>query len=106
MHLWYEARFAMPISRYTSSLDAVETFPTTASAIAISPDAVQAPFGLDDLMWPVVRANATQIDKAYYDQKSRRWRRYWPDLRVLPWDKAVTRSTTKRQDEERGQLSA
>ncbi|SEJ65045.1 hypothetical protein SAMN05518849_110107 [Sphingobium sp. AP50] len=89
VHLWYPDHFGKVIPPYRSAIHATTTFPTTVSAVAIRPDVLSAPFGLDDLMQPVVRANATLIDKPYYEAKARRWAQYWPDLTILPWRKAV-----------------
>jgi hypothetical protein len=53
VHLWYGARFGCPIAPYASVADAVATYPTTATAIALRREggrlACIAPFGLDDL---------------------------------------------------------
>ncbi|NWK95219.1 hypothetical protein DM806_05980 [Sphingobium lactosutens] len=89
VHLWYPDRFGTPIDVYRSAIDATLTFPTTASAVAITPEALSAPFGLTDLLDPVVRANAAQIDQAYYEAKARRWAACWPDLTILPWHHAI-----------------
>lgn len=89
VHLWYPEHFGMPIAPYRSAIQATTTFPTTASAVAITPYALSAPFGLDDLMQPLVRANATQIGQTYYAAKARRWAQHWPDLVILPWDQAA-----------------
>ncbi|MCI4589071.1 nucleotidyltransferase family protein [Sphingobium sp. BYY-5] len=91
VHLWYPDHFGVAIPPYRSAIDATMTFPTTASAVAITPHALSAPFGLDDLLAPLVRANATQIDQAYYEAKARRWAAHWPDLPILPWNEAVRR---------------
>ncbi|MFC3441650.1 nucleotidyltransferase family protein [Sphingobium rhizovicinum] len=88
VHLWYPDHFGKAIAPYHSAVQATTTFPTTASAVAITPHALSAPFGLDDLMQPVVRANATQIDRTYYEAKATRWALHWPDLVILPWDQA------------------
>ena len=37
VHIWYEARFGRAIQPYRSIADAVATFPTTATAIAVCP---------------------------------------------------------------------
>ena len=89
VHLWYPGKFGRAIAPYRSARDATTTFPTTVSAIAINDRAIAAPFGLDDLFAPVVRGNATLIDAAFYAHKCARWRQCWPDLTILPWDKAV-----------------
>lgn len=89
VHLWYPDHFGVSIPPYRSAIDATLTFPTTASAVAITPDALSAPFGLDDLLQPVVRANAALIEQSYYEAKARRWATCWPDLSILPWSEAV-----------------
>ncbi|EIZ78434.1 hypothetical protein WSK_2997 [Novosphingobium sp. Rr 2-17] len=90
VHLWYEAKFGYPIAPYQSSEHAISTFPTTAGALAIRPDAaglsIFAPFGLDDLLSCTVRPNKTQITQAIYDGKVARWRSCWPQLNIEPWD--------------------
>lgn len=91
VHLWYPDRFGVRIAPYRSARDATATFPTTASGVAINDVALSAPFGLDDFLKPVVRANAALIDRAYYDYKTRRWAAKWPDLVILPWEAAVNR---------------
>lgn len=93
VHLWYAAKFGHDIAPYRSVADAISTYPTTASAIGLRRtgelEAI-APFGLKDLLRPVVRANATQITQAYYETKTARWRRHWPALEILPWSEATS----------------
>lgn len=92
VHIWYEAKHGYSISAYPSLSHAIETFPTTASAVAIhlsgATMSVIAPFGLHDLINCVVRPNKTQITGSIYDAKVEKWRGLWPDLNVIPWTKA------------------
>ena len=96
VHLWYRERFGYDIAPYRSIGDAVATFPTTATAIAVRPVAgsldVIAPFGLDDLLDGVVRPNKQQITRQIYERKLERWRRFWPELRVVDWDEGSSLS--------------
>lgn len=92
VHLWYPDRFGIAIPPYRSALQATTTYPTTVSAVAISDVALSAPFGLDDFLAPVVRANATLIDRSVYEAKTQRWAACWPDLAILPWSAAVRHS--------------
>src|SRR6476620_8096023 len=50
VHLWYEDRFGYAIKPYSSSADAIATFPTTATAVGVrqihSKFECCAPFGL------------------------------------------------------------
>lgn len=94
VHLWYAAKFGHAIEPYRSVADAIDTYPTTAAAIGLRGRAaleVIAPFGLTDLLHPLVRANATQITESYFAKKVARWRQYWPDLEILPWSEAASR---------------
>ena len=74
---------------YTSSEDAIGTWPTTATAVGVrlaqGRPVVFAPYGLDDLLGLVVRANRVQITPEIYRRKVSRWTRHWPNLTVLPW---------------------
>jgi hypothetical protein len=93
VHLWYEARFGYPIAPYSSTEDAIASFPTTATAIGVRRRASQfeccAPFGLDDLFGLVVRPNQRQITRGIYEAKGERWRSVWPQLAFVPWGEAV-----------------
>jgi hypothetical protein len=70
--------------------EAIATFPTTATAVGIRPagDGLDAcaPFGLDDLLAPIVRANRSQITQEIYERKVNRWRALWPGLTIKSWD--------------------
>lgn len=93
VHRWYEARFGRPIAPYRSVEEAVATYPTTATAIALRRDggrlAVIAPFGLDDLFALTVRPNPRLVSAAVYRAKAARWLDRWPELTVLPWPSAA-----------------
>ncbi|WP_199617579.1 nucleotidyltransferase family protein [Paenibacillus alkalitolerans] len=91
VHLWYEQHFGYPINPYSSLEEAINTWPTTATAIGLRRNAngtfrVYAPFGLNDLFGLIVRANKAQITKEIYEKKVHRWKSNWPDLTVIPWD--------------------
>lgn len=90
VHLWYERRFGKPLAPYRSLEDAVGTWPTSATAVALSPALdgsirVIAPYGLDDLLAGVVRPNKRQITEDVYLAKIDRWRPVWPKLDIRPW---------------------
>ncbi len=89
VHLWYRQRFGYDIVPYASTEDAIETWPTTATAVGVrlahGRPVVFAPCGLDDLLGLVVRANRVQITPQIYRGKVSRWTRHWPRLTVLPW---------------------
>jgi hypothetical protein len=91
VHLWYENHFGYPIDPYSSLEEAINSWPTTATAIGMRKHAngewrVYAPFGLNDLFSLIVRANKAQITKEIYEKKVSRWKSNWPTLTVIPWD--------------------
>ncbi|MBT2185728.1 nucleotidyltransferase family protein [Sphingobium nicotianae] len=93
VHIWYPGSFGFEIEPYRSSREAIATFPTTSAAVGLRLDGgmeTAAPFGLGDLLRPVVRANATQITPQIFAAKAARWRSMWPDLEILPWSAAVS----------------
>jgi hypothetical protein len=106
VHLWYQQRFGKPIAAFTGIPDAVRTWPTPATSIAVRPQVktpiaqrlpanaeaqgtppldVCAPFGLEDLLAGIVRPNKVLIDETVYLAKTERWRACWPTLRILAW---------------------
>jgi uncharacterized protein len=92
VHLWYEQKFGYPIQSYTSSEAAINTWPTTATSIAMRSEpntslSVYAPYGLNDVYGLIARANKTQITEKIYLAKVERWKSCWPSLTVIPWQK-------------------
>ena len=89
VHCWYEAKFGKPLAPYSSIPDAVASFPTTATSLAVRPlgedIGIVAPFGLSDLFARIVRPNKLLVTQSVYEAKIERWRRYWPELIYLPW---------------------
>lgn len=90
VHLWYGKRFGREIDQYRSTEDAIATWPTTASTVAVRRDAVGsvvfAPYGLSDLLGMVVRPNKVIVSRDVYEEKVGRWSARWPQLRVIPWE--------------------
>lgn len=89
VHQWYAQRFGRAIAPYRSVREAIATFPTTAAAIGVQAAGARlrivAPYGTDDLLRPVVRANRVYVTAALYRRKTARWRALWPRLTILPW---------------------
>lgn len=90
VHLWYAEKFGTALAPYVSTEDAITTFPTTATAVGVQPDAnglrIFSPYGLSDLLGGVVRPNKKQITRPIYDAKVKKWLALWPRLRVVDWD--------------------
>lgn len=90
VHLWYKSYFGYEIKPYSSLEDAINTWPTTATAIGVRKEKnndfkVYAPFGLNDLFGRIVRANKAQITEEIYKSKVVNWTSKWGDLTVIPW---------------------
>ncbi|WP_270181053.1 nucleotidyltransferase family protein [Alkalihalobacillus sp. CinArs1] len=92
VHLWYEEKFGKKIEQYESLEDAINSWPTTATALGVRKDdegnfRIYAPFGLNDLFTMTVRANKTMVTREVYEAKAAKWTSKW-DLRVIPWEDA------------------
>ncbi len=89
VHLWYPSRFGYDIMPYTSLEAAIDTWPTTATAVGVRRErgalCVYVPYGLGDLFSQTVRPNKAQITKEIYEKKVLRWMGLWPTLSIVPW---------------------
>lgn len=90
VHLWFEEDFGKKLSQYKSVEDAINQWPTTATAIAVSnidgTINVYAPYGLNDLFGMIVRPNKPWVIKEVYEKKVAKWIKKWPTLQVIPWE--------------------
>ena len=90
VHLWYEEKFGKRIKPYVSVEDAMNTWPTTATAVGVRYTGgnfqVYAPYGLHDLLAMIVRPNKTLISQEMYEKKVERWQKMWPKLEIVVWD--------------------
>jgi hypothetical protein len=93
VHLWYGSRFGRAIAPHSSSAAAIATYPSTATAIGLRPEAgglaLCAPFGFDDLFALTVRANRRLASETVFAAKATRWARLWPRLDVRPWSEGL-----------------
>ncbi|WP_438446524.1 nucleotidyltransferase family protein [Gorillibacterium sp. sgz5001074] len=89
VHLWYENKFGIKTSPYLSLEQAIDTWPTSATALGVRNTSgnwqVYAPFGLDDLFTLTLRANKHLISEEIYYNKVAKWTSKWPELRVISW---------------------
>ena len=91
VHLWYERHFGYTIEPYPTLEAAINTWPTTATALGARRESsgkwvVYAPFGLNDLFGKIVRANKAQITQEIYEKKVLKWSAIWIDLKIIPWE--------------------
>ncbi len=92
VHQWYGEKFGRPLTPYTSTPNAIATYPTTATSVGIrrldGQTEICAPFGLADLFAGIVRPNKALVTETVYAAKATRWRAAWPGLTIIPWDAA------------------
>ena len=73
VHVWYEQHFGYSIRPYQSLEEAINTWPTTATAVGIrrwnEEWKIYAPYGLNDLFGKIVRANKAQITQEIFEKK-------------------------------------
>lgn len=90
VHLWFEQDFGKKIDQLKSCEDAIDGWPTTATAIGVNKIKgkinVYAPYGLNDLFKMVVRPNKPYVIREVYEKKVDKWIKNWPNLKVLPWE--------------------
>lgn len=91
VHLWYEKKFGKRIEPYPSLEHAINSWPTTATAIGVKIDEkgafkVYAPYGLHDLFGLIVRPNKRLISREVYEAKVAKWLAHWPELKIIPWE--------------------
>jgi hypothetical protein len=59
VHVWYKEAFGKEIKPYTSTEDAIDTWPTTATSVGVRYSngrfQVYAPYGLHDLLGMIVK---------------------------------------------------
>lgn len=88
VHLWYPRVFGLHVPPFTSTAEAVATFPETASCVGVRLLAdddllVVAPYGLADLLGCVCRHNPARVSRDFYERRAREkgWSARWPRLR-------------------------
>ena len=90
VHLWYEKKFGFSIEPYQSLEAAIDSWPTTATALGLRKEqdgsyTIYATYDLDDLFSMIVRPNKLMITREIYENKAKKWREKWPKLMIVPW---------------------
>lgn len=89
LHLWYKEKFGYSILPYDSIEKAIDTWPTTSTALSLRPDGptygIYAPYGLEDLFSLTVRPNKIQITREVYEAKCRKGGICRPKLQFATW---------------------
>jgi hypothetical protein len=88
VHIWYKSHYGKDILPYISLESSIDTRPTTSNCIGIRKEfetyKIYAPYGLDDMLQGIVRANKKQITQEMYEQKVKRWKQFRPELQIIP----------------------
>lgn len=90
VHRWYHDVFGYRVEPLTSTLDAVGTWPDTASSVAVRLEdddslTIMAPCGLDDLFGMIMRRNPRRVTRAIYEERLARrpLLASWPSVRII-----------------------
>ena len=90
VHLWYPRVFGAEVPSFMSTVDAVATFPETASCVGVrllhdDDLVVVAPHGLGDLLACVCRHNPARVSPDFYQRRvaEKRWAARWPRMRYV-----------------------
>ncbi|KAM0429811.1 hypothetical protein ACHAPT_006417 [Fusarium lateritium] len=91
VHLWYEKKFGAPCPRHISSEASISTWGTNTALIAVRlmDDGqwdIYAPWGFSDMFSLIVRPNQQIMTEEVYQTKVARWKKFWPELTVIPWN--------------------
>ena len=90
VHLWYEQHFGQPFAPLKNCRQAVDNFASRSHSVALHLNAddtfkLYAPFGLNDIFSFRITPNPTRPNCATYDAKSKRQKKLWPELDIIPW---------------------
>ncbi len=89
VHEWYLAEYGISMSPYRSLEDAIDSWPTTSTALGARMINNQIlfynQFGLRDFLNLEVRPNKKLINEKIYLEKVNRWKALWPKLSVHSW---------------------
>ncbi len=93
VHLWYPEKHGLPYPPLHGSTEGIDRFLTRNTRIGIRRTLagydVYAPDGFDDAANLIVRPNpGANFSPANYQKKAARWKTLWPEITVLPADKA------------------
>ncbi len=89
VHLWYPEKHGLPYPALHCSTQGIDRFLTKNTQVGIrrapSGHDIYAPNGFDDIAGMVVRPNhGPNFSAANYAVKPSRWKKLWPEIRVLP----------------------
>lgn len=90
VHLWYEKSFGHKVDANLSVEDAINKWGSTVTSIGVRMEKgkliVYAPYGLNDLFNMIIRPVKRNFTKEQYGEKTKKWKRKWPNLTIISWD--------------------
>ncbi|MBO0345623.1 nucleotidyltransferase family protein [Roseibium sp. CAU 1637] len=94
VHLWYPEKFGQPYPQLTHATQSLNNYAAETHAVAArltSDDTLDivAPFGLSHIFELRLVPNYVLDNSATYASKGERMKQLWPELTVVPWDKAA-----------------
>lgn len=89
VHLWYQAKFGVAATPFTSARDAIDAFASTTCCVGVTrgPESLEiyAPFGLQDVFAMHLRPNHRLAPQDVYEAKVEQYLSRWPSLTHAPW---------------------
>jgi hypothetical protein len=94
VHLWYPDKHGLPYPPLRCSTEGIDRFLTANTMVGIRQSRVgyevYAPNGFDDVAHMIVRPNpGPNFSPANYAAKAAKWKRLWPEVRVIEPDAAA-----------------
>ena len=94
VHLWYPDKHGLPYPPLKCSTEGIDRFLTANTMVGIRQSGagheIYAPNGFDDIADMIVRPNpGPNFSRANYAAKAAKWKRLWPEVRVIEPDVAV-----------------
>ena len=89
VHIWYQDKYGVKRTPYTSVEDAIASWGATITCIGVrlvkDKLIIYAPYGLNDILGMVIRPVKREFTKEAYDERSNRWMKKWPNLKKIEW---------------------
>ncbi len=86
VHLWYEADFGRPYAPLGSSRDGIARFLVPSTCVGVTPDALEAPYGLEALYRGELTMNLLVPHRELFEAKAASYRARWPALTIVGAD--------------------
>jgi hypothetical protein len=93
VHLWYPDKHGLPYPPLRSATEGIDRFLTRNTQVGVQRRRggynIHAPHGFDDIADMIVRPNpGPNFSTENYLTKAKRWKALWPELTILPAERA------------------